>query len=84
MIELNLTLVIQLAIVLGLVVILSQVAFRPFLSILQERKDRVEKAEKRARELQQRTEDLVEHYREAISAAQAQGAASREEMRKEG
>lgn len=84
MIELNLTLVIQLAIVLGLVVILSQVAFRPFLSILQERKDRVDKAEKRARELQQRTEELMERYREAISAAQAQGAASREEIRKEG
>ncbi len=84
MIELNLTLVIQLAIVLGLVVILSQVAFRPFLSILQERKDRVEKAEKRARELQQRTEELMERYREAISTAQAQGAASREETRREG
>jgi F-type H+-transporting ATPase subunit b len=84
MIDLNLTLVIQLAIILGLVVILSQVAFRPFLSILQERKDRVEKAEKSARELRQRTEELMERYREAISSAQAQGASRREEIRKEG
>ena len=83
MIELNFTLIIQLAIVLSLMVILSRVAFKPFLSILQERKNRVEGAEKKARELQLRTEELMERYREAIAAAQAQGATIREEIRKE-
>jgi len=83
MIELNLTMIIQLGIVLSLMVILSQVFFKPFLGILQERKNRVERAEKGARELHQRTEELMERYREAIAAAQAQGATIREEIRKE-
>jgi F-type H+-transporting ATPase subunit b len=83
MIDLNLTIVIQLAIVLSLMVILSQVAFKPFLSILQERKNRVEKAEKAAREFQLRTEELMEHYRKAIAAAQVQAVSLREEIRKE-
>ena len=84
MIELNLTLIIQLAVVLTLTVILSQVAFKPFLRILQARKERIEGAEKKARELQQQAEKLIERYREAISAAQAQGATIREEIRQEG
>jgi len=83
MIELNLTMIIQLAIVLTLMVILSQIFFKPFLGILQERKNRVERDENGAREFQQRTEELMERYREAIAAAQAQGAAIREEIRKE-
>lgn len=83
MIDLNLTLIIQLAVVLSLMVILSQIAFKPFLSLLQARKERIEGAEKRARELQQQAEELMERYREAISAAQAQGATIREEIRQE-
>ncbi len=82
MIELNFTLIIQLAIVLSLMGVLSQVLFKPFLSTLQERKERVEGSEKKARELQLRTEELMERYREAIAAAQAQGATIREEIRK--
>ncbi|MCJ7493342.1 MAG: ATP synthase F0 subunit B [Deltaproteobacteria bacterium] len=83
MIDLNLTLIIQLAVVLSLMVILSQIAFKPFLSLLQARKERIEGAEKRARDLQQQAEKLIERYREAISAAQAQGATIREEIRQE-
>lgn len=83
MIELNFTLIVQLAIVLSLMVVLSQVVFKPFLHLLQERRERVEGAEKRAKELQQRTDELIERYREAISAAQAEGTMIREEIRKE-
>jgi len=84
MIELNLTLIIQLAIVLSLMAIFSQVVFKPFLTMVAERRDRIEGAEKRARNLQQRSEELMERYREAIAAAHAQGAAIREKIRKEG
>jgi F-type H+-transporting ATPase subunit b len=84
MIELNLTLVFQLAIVLILMVALSGMVFKPFLRVLQERRDWVEGAEKKARELQQRTEELMERHRDSMSAAQAQGASVREEIRKEG
>ena len=84
MIELNFTVIIQLAILLILMVALSKILFKPFLRVLQERRDWVEGAEKKARELQQRTEELWERYRDSMSAAQAQGAAIRDEIRKEG
>jgi F-type H+-transporting ATPase subunit b len=83
MIAINFTLIVQLAIVLGLMVILSQVIFKPFLAILQERRDRVTEAEKKARSLQQQTEELIKQYREGISAAQIQGAMIRDGFRKE-
>ena len=83
MIDLNLTMIIQLFIVLSLVVILSQIVFKPFLGILQERKDRIKRAEEQARDLQHRSEELMERYRESISSAHAQGAAIREKIRKE-
>ena len=84
MIELNFTVIFQLAIVLILMVALSGMVFKPFLRVLQERRDWVEGAEKKARELRQRTEELMERHRDSMSAAQAQGASVREEIRKEG
>jgi F-type H+-transporting ATPase subunit b len=84
MIELNFTVIFQLAIVLILMVALSGLAFKPFLRVLQERRDWVDGAEKKARELQQRTEELMERYRDSMNAAQAQGASVRDEIRKEG
>ncbi len=84
MIDLNFTIIIQLAVVLSLMVILSQVAFKPFLNLLQARRERIEGAEARAREIEQRAEELIERHREAILAAQAQGASIREDLRQEG
>jgi len=83
MIELNFTVILQLAIILILIVALSNIVFKPFLGVLQERRDWVEGAEKKARELQQRMEELMERYRETLATAQAQGANIREEIRKE-
>ena len=83
MIELDRTIILQLVVVLFLMVILSSLVFKPFLRVLQRRRDWVEGAERRARELQQRTEELMEQYRESLAAAQAQGANIREEIRKE-
>jgi len=83
MIDLNLTLIIQLFIVLSLVVILSQIVFKPFLATLQERKDRVKKAEEQSRDLQHRAQELMERYRESIAAAHAQGGTIRDKIRKE-
>jgi len=82
MIELNFTLIIQLVIVLSLMAILTQILFKPFLSVLGERRNRIEGAEKRAKDLQQQAEELIERYREAIAAGQAQGAGIRDEIRK--
>ena len=82
MIELNFTLIIQLVIVLSLMAILTQILFKPFLGVLQERRNRIGGAEKRAKDLQQQAEELIERYREAIAAGQAQGAGIRDEIRK--
>jgi F-type H+-transporting ATPase subunit b len=82
MIELNFTLIIQLVIVLTLMGILTQILFKPFLNVIQERRNRIEGAEKRAKDLQQQAEELIERYREAIAAGQAQGAGIRDEIRK--
>jgi len=83
MIELNLTVILQLAIVLILIVVLSSIVFKPFLGVLQERRNWVEGAEKKARELQQRMEALMERYRDTLATAQAQGADIREGIRRE-
>jgi F-type H+-transporting ATPase subunit b len=84
MIDLNFTVIFQLAIVLILMVALSNLVFKPFLRVVQERKDWIEGAERKARELQQRSEELMERYQDSMSSAQAQGASIREEIRKEG
>jgi len=83
MIDLNFTVIFQLAIVLILMVALSNLVFKPFLRVVEERKDWIEGAEKKARALQQRSEELMERYQDSMSAAQAQGASIREEIRKE-
>jgi F-type H+-transporting ATPase subunit b len=82
MIELNLTLIIQLVIVLSLMGILTQIVFKPFMNVLQERRNRIEGAEQKAKDLRQQADELIERYREAIAAAQAQGASLRDEIRK--
>jgi len=82
MIELNLTLILQLVIVLGLMGILTQLVFNPFMTVLEERRNRIDDAEEKAKNLQQQADELIERYREALAAAQAQGANIRDEIRK--
>jgi F-type H+-transporting ATPase subunit b len=81
MIDLNFTVIFQLAIVLILMIALANFLFKPFIGVVQDRRDWVEGAERKARELQQRMEELMERYRDAISAAQAQGTSLREGIR---
>ncbi len=83
MIELNFTVILQLFIVLILIVALSNIVFKPFLGVLQERRDWVEGAERKARDLQQRMEELMERYQDTLATAQAQGTNIREEIRKD-
>jgi F-type H+-transporting ATPase subunit b len=78
----NWTLIIQLVIVLSLMGILTRMVFKPFINVLQERKNRIEGTEQKAKDLQQQADELIERYREAITAAQAQGASIRDEIRK--
>ncbi len=82
MIDLNLTIIFQLFLVLILMVALSQIVFKPFMRVSEERRNWVERAEKKARELQQRTEEMMQRYRDAMASAQAEGTSIREEIRK--
>ncbi len=83
MIDLNGTMLVQLAMLLVLLIVLSQVAFRPFLGLLDARKERLNSEEQQARDLKDRTQQMMERYRETMAAAHSKGAAIREEMRKE-
>ncbi len=83
MIDLNVTLIIQLVVVLILMVILSQMAFKPFLRLMFTRREWLNDMEKKTRELKQCLEEMMERYQEAMAMAQAQGIAIREEIRKE-
>lgn len=83
MIDLNITLIIQLVVVLILMVILSQMAFKPFLQLIYARREWINDMEKKTKELKQRLEEMMEKYQEAMTLAQAQGTAIREEIRKE-
>ncbi len=82
MIDLNLTIIFQLFLVLILMVALSQIVFKPFMRVSEERRNWVERAERKARELQQRTEEIIQRYRDSMAAAQAEGTTIREEIRK--
>ncbi len=82
MIDLNLTIIFQLFLVLILMVALSQIVFKPFMRVSEERRNWVERAERKARELQQRTEEMIQRYRDSMASAQAEGTTIREEIRK--
>ncbi len=83
MIDLNLTVILQLAIVLVLMILLADFLFKPFMKVVEGRKDWVEGAERKARELQQRMDELMERYKDAMAAAQAEGTNLRESIRRE-
>ena len=83
MIDLNFTVIFQLAILLILMIALADFLFKPFIRVVQGRLDWVEGAETKARELQQKMEELMERYRDAMAAAQVQGVNLREGIRKE-
>ncbi|HSR10975.1 MAG TPA: ATP synthase F0 subunit B [Thermodesulfobacteriota bacterium] len=76
------TLIIQLVVVLSLMVALSNILFKPFIRVSMERRDWIEGADRKARELKERTEKVIEQYRRAMASAQAEGAGIREEIRK--
>ncbi|MBI5440786.1 MAG: ATP synthase F0 subunit B [Deltaproteobacteria bacterium] len=80
MINLNITLVIQLVIVLTVMVLLNQILFKPVLRILEERKARTEGRRKAAGELDGRSEAMWSDYQKRLQEARAQADRSRSEF----
>ncbi|MEM7676182.1 MAG: ATP synthase F0 subunit B [Myxococcota bacterium] len=79
--DLNVTLVIVLALFLVPVLFLNLLVFKPFLKLFDERHERLEGSVKRAEEMLERAEEQARTFSERIKVATAKGLEVRNEMR---
>ena len=84
MISINLTLFVQMAVFLVVLVILNRLLFQPILHTLDERARRVEAAEARARALEAETAKRIAAYEKQLEEARAAGVKAQEQLRKSG
>jgi F-type H+-transporting ATPase subunit b len=83
-INLNITLLIQLSIVLILMFLLNKILFQPVLRILEERRDRTEGRKKKAAEVDGEAEAIWADYQKRLQEARAQADRARAELLREG
>jgi F-type H+-transporting ATPase subunit b len=79
-INLNVTLLIQLVIVLTVMVLLNQILFKPVLRIIEERRARTEGRRKAAVELDGKAEGLWAEYQKTLQEARGQAERTRSEF----
>jgi F-type H+-transporting ATPase subunit b len=79
-IDLNITLLIQLAIILTVMVLLNQILFKPVMRVLEERRARTEGRRKAAAELEGKAEAVWADYQKRIQEARGQGDRARAEF----
>ncbi|MEL7367632.1 MAG: ATP synthase F0 subunit B [Myxococcota bacterium] len=79
--DLNVTIVIVLALFLVPLLFLNILVFRPFLKLFDERHERLEGSVKRAEEMLERAEEQARTFSERIKVATAKGLEVRNEMR---
>lgn len=84
MISLNITLLIQLAIILTVMILLNQILFKPMLRILEERKARTEGRRKAAVELDGKAEAVWADYQKRIQEARVEADRTRTEFVRQG
>ncbi len=84
MIQLDYTLLIQMANFLVLLFLLNKFLYKPILGILDERRRRVEDSERSVRELQERTSKQWEQYQAELQKAKSAAAAEKERLKAEG
>lgn len=84
MIQLDYTLLIQMANFLVLLWLLNKFLYKPILGILDERKRRMEDSELSVRELQERTSRQWEQYQAELQKAKSAAAAGKERLKAEG
>jgi F-type H+-transporting ATPase subunit b len=83
-INLNITLLIQLSIVLILMFLLNKILFQPVLRILEERRERTEGRKKKAVEVDGQAEAIWADYQKRLQEARAQADRARAELLREG
>ncbi len=84
MINLDLTLVIQMVNFVVLLLILNRFLYKPVLNILDERKGRIQESEKNVRELGEETARQWEAYEKQLQEARLSATAERERLKGEG
>lgn len=84
MLQVNSTLFVQLANFLALIWILNRLLFKPFLALVERRKEETEGAQKKAEEALSHAGSVRGTYESGISEATAQAAALSEEQKKAG
>lgn len=84
MIQLDYTLLIQMANFLVLLWLLNRFLYRPILNVLDERRRRMEDSERSVRELQERTSRQWEAYQAELQKAKSSASAEKERLKAEG
>jgi len=80
-IDLDVTYFFQLALFLGLVVVLNQIAFKPLLALFERRRAETLEKERLAGEGSEEAEQLLEKYQTEMSEATSEGMAHRSSLR---
>jgi F-type H+-transporting ATPase subunit b len=80
-IDLDVTYFFQLALFLGLVVVLNQLAFKPLLALFERRRVETLEREKQANEGSEEAENLMQQYQSEMGEATGEGMAHRSSLR---
>ncbi len=83
-VDADLTVFVQLGILVVLMLVLKPVLFDPMLALFEEREKRIEGAKDEARALDQASAEAELAYESAMKASRAEAAAERDKMRAEG
>lgn len=78
------TILVQIALFVGLMLILKPMLFDPMLKLFEEREKRIEGNIKKAREIDEQSAKSKAEYDAALHAARVEGGAAREKVRSEG
>lgn len=84
MIQLDYTLLIQMANFVVLLWLLNRFLYKPILNVIEERKRRLEESERSVRELQERTARQWEAYQAELQKAKSSAGAEKERLKAEG
>ena len=84
MISLDWTLILQFFNFLVLLIILNKLLYRPLLSIMKQRRDKIEAGKARARELEDAVDEKMQRYQQQLNAAKSDAAQERAALRTAG
>jgi F-type H+-transporting ATPase subunit b len=84
MIQFDITVLVQIGVVLILCIVLNKILFKPIVKLLQERKEYIDSTINASEDRSQGINELVEKYEKSINEAKKKALAQREEIRREG